>query len=135
MRRALLFGFSVLALALPAAAQDRARMTAPAPQPTRPAALRGPLGAPISPAAPAANAALARAGLALQTPIAPLTPTPQPLGALALPPLGALPADGQCRQSCSRSYYFCLAGDDADVCAPAWSQCRATCDVSGLGLR
>lgn len=34
----------------------------------------------------------------------------------------------QCRASCSRSYYFCLATDSAEDCGPSWGQCRARCE-------
>lgn len=33
---------------------------------------------------------------------------------------------GQCRLSCSREYYFCLAGED-DRCPQQWSRCVSGC--------
>ncbi|WP_340644678.1 hypothetical protein [Phenylobacterium sp.] len=39
---------------------------------------------------------------------------------------------GKCRLSCAQSYYFCLAGDGSDDCAPTWGQCRASCDAPGV---
>jgi hypothetical protein len=33
---------------------------------------------------------------------------------------------GQCRLSCSREYYFCLAGED-DRCPQYWSRCVSGC--------
>ncbi|MFD1192197.1 hypothetical protein ACFQ27_16535, partial [Phenylobacterium conjunctum] len=40
-------------------------------------------------------------------------------------------APAQCRQACAQEYYFCLAGDGTDDCAPHWGQCRARCDAPG----
>lgn len=46
----------------------------------------------------------------------------------ATPIATSSPADpAQCRLACAHSYYFCLAGEDADVCPEAWTQCLATC--------
>jgi len=41
------------------------------------------------------------------------TPTPQ--------------AAEDCRQACSRPYFFCLAGPDPESCAPAWTACLNLC--------
>ena len=35
---------------------------------------------------------------------------------------------GQCRLACAHSYYFCLAGEDADACSGNWTQCLTTCN-------
>ncbi|HEY3695720.1 hypothetical protein [Phenylobacterium sp.] len=53
-------------------------------------------------------------------PATPISTPPQPLTPQAGDP-------GQCRIACARSYYFCLAGDDAETCAPSWGQCRGAC--------
>ena len=95
-----------LALAAPAVAQqDRVASGPPA---TEAAALRGP-----------------------QT----NTPSPAPEDAPLLLPLPVRPTSisaagssggAQCRTSCSREYYFCLAGED-DRCPQYWSRCVSGC--------
>ena len=64
----------------------------------------------------------------------PSKPPPPPSAAL-MSTLSPLPAAAttrsdplQCRQTCAHSYYFCLAGQDADVCPQTWGECVATCD-------
>ncbi len=53
-----------------------------------------------------------------------------PVLAAAKPLASPLPADvGQCRLDCARSYYFCLAGDDADSCGPTWASCLSACNA------
>ncbi len=34
---------------------------------------------------------------------------------------------GQCRSGCAQSLYFCIAQDDAEQCAPRWTQCLTAC--------
>jgi hypothetical protein len=34
---------------------------------------------------------------------------------------------GQCRLACAHSYYFCLAGENAEACPGNWTQCLTTC--------
>jgi hypothetical protein len=34
---------------------------------------------------------------------------------------------GECRRTCARSYYFCLAGEYAASCPEEWTSCRADC--------
>lgn len=116
MRRVLVLALLALSLASAAGAQQKGKLTVPAPG----VALRGPLPA-TRPAtgtepAEAANAALAAARL-LSTPL-------QPADA-------ARPAP-QCRLTCAQDYYFCLSNDGADDCAPRWGQCRAACDAPGV---
>lgn len=63
-----------------------------------------------------------------QTPAVDLAPQlPIPLRTLAETPVGG--EAGQCRLTCAQSYYFCLASDGAEDCAPTWGQCRAKCDA------
>jgi hypothetical protein len=33
----------------------------------------------------------------------------------------------ECRRSCARDYYFCLAGEDAPSCPQNWTRCRSDC--------
>lgn len=97
-----------LALAAPATAQQ-GRITVIAP--VSDAALRGPVGgAP----APAKEEAEAEAPLILPPPVQPTSIASTSTG-------GA-----QCRLSCSRRYYFCLAGED-DRCPQHWSRCVSSC--------
>ena len=119
--RALLFA-ALLLTALPAGAQSPALRgaqdaTGGADSPTPPT---------IAGAQPAAT------DLGAPQP-ASVPPAPPPPG---LPPLMS-PVDqaaAQCSAACSRDYYFCLAADNADLCAPAWGQCRATCDITARRL-
>jgi hypothetical protein len=70
---------------------------------------------------------------ALRGPQAPVEPPPQTLAMSPLPANRILATQvqagdaGQCRLTCARNYYFCLAGDDAEICGPDWGQCRAAC--------
>lgn len=57
-----------------------------------------------------------------QRAIPPLPPASTPIGGMAQ----------QCRMACAQTYYFCLAGMDADECASSWSQCRAGCSAQTL---
>lgn len=36
-------------------------------------------------------------------------------------------AADRCRLDCAQTYYFCLAGEEADECAQGWGQCRLGC--------
>lgn len=104
---ALLVMTLALALAAPAAAQQKGRLGEVAPSAT---GLRGPV-----PAGRAASAG-AVAGLPPSTPASAVPASPfEPAGA------------DQCRLSCARSYYFCLSGDTPEQCPQAWGQCRAAC--------
>jgi len=108
----------ILALAAPAAAQNpnKGRITVIQQPPAKAQALRGPQ-------APAGPAELPET-----------SPGMSPLPAnriLATLPQGGDP--GQCRLTCARNYYFCLAGDDADICGPDWGQCRAACGGFAAG--
>lgn len=93
-----------LALAAPAAARE-GRIAAA--EPVRDAALRGSISA---------------------------TPVPAPDAPPLLLPLPVQPTSiaststggAQCRTSCSRQYYFCLAGED-ERCPQYWSRCVSSC--------
>ncbi len=64
------------------------------------------------------------------TPPAPLPPPIQSKAPLAFFAANAQPAaqDVQaCRLGCARSYYFCLASEDAPSCPQNWTSCRADC--------
>jgi hypothetical protein len=97
----------------------RARTTIP--QAATPAGLRGPQAA------------------AAKTP----APRPRPLALAALPPLpqppGASPLAGvdpnQCRAACARTYYFCLAGENAEACPEPWTRCVVDCTHPPIGAR
>ncbi len=64
---------------------------------------------------------------------APIPATPAPYVGPSLPPRSPLPnsaadaAQAQCSATCSRAYYACLAGDNADLCSGDWAQCRVRC--------
>jgi hypothetical protein len=68
-----------------------------------------------------------------QAPAAATAQTPAP----ALPP-PLIPLTGssqnrdpaQCRSSCDRAYYFCIAGGDNDACPTQWSQCKVSCTAT-----
>lgn len=111
MRRALALAALALVLATPAGAQQKGRLT----QPASGVALRGAQPATPDPQAPTA---LEAAAAALAAARAQSTPAAQ---------VRAAPA--QCRLTCAQEYYFCLAGDGTDDCAPHWGQCRAACDA------
>lgn len=61
----------------------------------------------------------------------PATQPPEPLPAL-IAPLASNSADGadRCRLTCASDYYFCLAAETAEDCAPQWSQCRSGCSAA-----
>ena len=111
MRRALTLAALALVLASPAGAQQKGKLSQPAPG----VALRG-----AQTADPAAPTAAEAAAAALAAARARSTPVSEPRSAPA-----------QCRQACAQEYYFCLAGDGTDDCAPHWGQCRARCDAPG----
>jgi hypothetical protein len=93
-----------LALAAPATAQQ-GRITVVTP--VSDAALRGPVSSRPTP-------------VAEETPL--LLPLPvQPTSIASTSAGGA-----QCRTSCSRQYYFCLAGED-ERCPQHWSRCVSSC--------
>jgi hypothetical protein len=122
MRRPLIL-LVLLALAAPAAAQEKTRGHIRVIPPSPLSRLR----APTSPEALAAQTAAAAGATPLASPV--------PLAAMT-PPLPFAPQasdPAQCRIGCAQSYYFCLAGDDAESCAPAWGQCRAACTAPQLG--
>lgn len=100
-----------LALAAPAAAQQRRIPVVP--PAAEPAALRGPISAP--------PARFADAAAGTEDP----APAPPPAPAPAAPAVPA-PDARQCRMTCSRDYYFCLAGED-DRCPQHWSRCVTGC--------
>jgi hypothetical protein len=64
------------------------------------------------------------------------TPTPpaQPLGGNpTTSDMSAIPADvGQCRQACAHTYYFCLAGQDAESCPESWTSCLTACNQAPI---
>jgi hypothetical protein len=62
---------------------------------------------------------------------APVAPAP-PMGVTPpsrslLPNSAADDAQAQCSATCSRTYYMCLTGDNADLCSGEWAQCRVRC--------
>ena len=111
-----LLSAALLVIALPALAQD---------QP----GLRGAQSA----AAPAAGTKAAD-GVAAQPSVGGAIPPASlpPIAPTGPPPLMSRvdQAAAQCSAACSRDYYFCLAGDNPDLCAVTWGQCRATCDIT-----
>ena len=123
MRRVLALLVLTLALASPASAQKAPMKVITPPRPAAPA-LRG-LQSADTPgvAAPASMVAATAAATLAQSFI--------PLRSLSDIPVAG--EAGQCRLSCAQSYYFCLAGDGSDDCAPTWGQCRAACDAPGVG--
>ena len=60
------------------------------------------------------------------TPVPATTPPP------AFSPIPPPPTAEQCRTACAQTYYFCLAENEIQDCAPAWSQCRLACGTSGV---
>ncbi len=59
---------------------------------------------------------------------------PGDLSALVPAPLPALPTAmrsntdaQQCRRSCAKQYYFCLAAEDQGGCSPGWAKCASRC--------
>lgn len=117
MRALLVLTALCLALAGPAAGQEKSRFVIVQPQAKAEAGLRGPLSAPgpSSPRSPAAP----------QSPAA--APPNAPVGVTWRAPAGR-PAARQCQAGCDRTYYFCLSADDGDSCPTGWSQCRAKCE-------
>ncbi|MDP1739107.1 MAG: hypothetical protein Q8L23_16905 [Caulobacter sp.] len=98
-----------LALAAPAAAQQR-RIPVASPA-TDTAALRGPV-----------SAGQSRFADVEPAEEAPAPAVPFGSAALVVP----APDARQCRMTCSRDYYFCLAGED-DRCPQHWSRCVTGC--------
>jgi hypothetical protein len=109
MRARLALAILVLLVGFPVQAQK-------APPPTAPAQAAKPAATP----APAPS-------------LAPTVTTPIPYGIPPAPPRSPLPgaaadaAQAQCSAACSRTYYQCLAGDNADLCSGDWAQCRVRC--------
>ena len=97
--------------------------------------LRGPQ-APTPPRTPAPAAAAAAAPASrsdfLMSPRPDIAPRFTWNAAPRLQGSCSAPDAGQCRQGCSRTYYFCLSSDDAQECSRAWTQCLASC-ASGSG--
>jgi hypothetical protein len=58
-----------------------------------------------------------------ETPAAPPVP--------AFSPIPPPPTPEQCRTRCAQDYYFCLADNEIQDCAPTWGQCRLACGTSG----
>ena len=60
-------------------------------------------------------------------------PAKAPPLASAIPPGAGLVTSSaggdpaQCRLACAHSYYFCLAGENADACSGNWTQCLTAC--------
>lgn len=121
MRPLLLLAAVALALAGPAAGQEKSRFVLVKPQPKSEAGLRGRISAPRPATAPLAPAA----------PEAPAEPQlPDPVGGAASVTWRGLPDTGgarQCRAGCDRSYYFCLSSGDDDSCPTSWGRCRTRC--------
>ena len=101
MRRAL-FPLLLIALASPAVAQIKGKLTIPAP------ALRS---------APAP-------GIEPEPPASLLPPAP------AVPPFQAEAEARQCRLRCAQDLYLCQAGDLSESCGADWGQCRVRCDAA-----
>lgn len=125
MHRPLCLLLVLLALAGAAQAQQAGRSSVRRPDS---AGLRGPIlsGDPASQASPAAAGLRSTARdpviYGAQSAILPLPPVSSGVGGTAQ----------QCRMSCARTYYFCLAGNQGDDCATSWSQCRAGCNADPL---
>ena len=112
MRRLAVIVLSGLLLAAPAAAQDGGRIVAPARSEAASVSLRGPAGD-----TPVEREGGQGGGLAA---LIPVPPPVAPAGATAS-------ADSrQCKRTCNRDYYFCLAADE-ETCAPVWARCTAGC--------
>jgi hypothetical protein len=118
MSRSLAFLFLSLLVAAPAAAQEKRAKPTTVIRPSPLAGLR-------SAAAPEALAA--RTGRTLTAPPPLASPVATPIATLPLPFTPQASEPGQCRMACAQSYYFCLAGDDAETCAPSWGQCLSSC--------
>jgi hypothetical protein len=61
----------------------------------------------------------------------PIAAAPPPTAAYA-PPTSPAADPSECRMDCAQTLYFCSAGDRADNCSPAWTQCVATCNSPAL---
>ena len=73
------------------------------------------------------SAAAATATAKLSTTLSPISPQlTTDAGHAAASPF-SLPDDGQCRERCARTYYFCLSTDGASDCPQDWSSCLADC--------
>jgi hypothetical protein len=72
--------------------------------------------------APAPAAAKADPAQPAQVPATPPTP--------AISPIPPQPTAEQCRTRCAQDYYFCLAENEIQDCAPAWGQCRLACGTA-----
>jgi len=59
-------------------------------------------------------------------------PAPKPASPPISRPAPTRPSADQCRATCARSYYFCIAENEIEACSPAWAQCRSAC---GSALR
>lgn len=125
MRPLLILAALSLALAGPAAGQEKSRFVFVKPAPKAQTGLRGrvsmsapkPVAEPLAPAGP-------------QAPGDPQAP--EPVGAAASVTWRAPPDRGaarQCRSGCDRTYYFCLSSGDGDACPTSWSQCRTKCEA------
>lgn len=110
MRRLAALLMLTLLLAAPAGAQEARRIQVVKAPPAA-SALRGAVDAPPEPEPGAAT-------------LAALIPLPPPVA-----PTGSQPAAGarQCRSTCARDYYFCLASEDESTCSPIWVKCQARC--------
>jgi hypothetical protein len=56
----------------------------------------------------------------------------QPATAIPAPPPTPVTDPADCRMTCAQTRYFCQAGDNADGCTSAWTQCVATCTSPNL---
>jgi len=106
----------MVVLAASASAEPRGRRHIFAPQPTASAGLRGAQRPPDETTSEAATALIA---------------APVVLPSAAGQPVADV---GQCRRTCARSYYFCLASDSPDDCGPTWSQCASSCSGPSYSL-
>lgn len=62
-------------------------------------------------------------------PATPATPVAPPVPAFS--PIPPQPTPEQCRTRCAQDYYFCLADNEIQDCAPTWGQCRLACGTTG----
>lgn len=133
MRRLLPLLTLALGLAAPAGAQQAGRYAIPEPGAALESrALRGALAAGLDETPSDAPARL-------RDVLAPALPPPLPQTSAPNVPRYAPPlsfgsdasSGGQCRLSCARTYYFCLANNGDDTCAQDWGQCRARCPSDG----
>jgi hypothetical protein len=75
----------------------------------------------------ASNSAAAKAAGTTTSPGASAATT-APAPPAAFSPIPPPPSAEQCRTRCAQDYYFCLAENEMSDCAPAWNQCRLTCN-------